>query len=163
MSEIAEHARVSITLADYARIDNGKADILGAGWQVIGIGQQGTTNPLAVVVGIATPPSHYGQEYAMELTLIDDETGEVAVPAASGSGSLRIGQTVVADAPTFPNQYVPPKTIWARHQLVANFSSGISLVAGKTYTWQVRIDGDNDHTWGVTFHVAGPPPGPVVG
>jgi hypothetical protein len=163
MSDLARSARVAVVMADYARIGQGKGDVLGAGWQVTSLGTEGLTNAFSIFVSIDIEPRFYGQEYAFELSLVDERTGEVVVPPAEGSTPLRIGQSVRADTPVFSGQYVPNGAVWARFQVVANFANGLPLAPGGTYTWQVRIDGELVPSASAGFHVAGPRPGPVLG
>jgi hypothetical protein len=164
MSEIGDAARVSILLADYARNDEtGKGSILGAGWQITSLQPEtGLTNPCALYVTIGTPPAFYDEQYATEIVLMDDASGDVAVNTRSApEGPIRIAQTVTAEAPSFPGRHAPPRVLWARSQFAINFAGGLPLEAGKSYTWQVRIDGDVRAE--ATFAVGGTPPPLVIG
>ena len=100
--------------------------------------------------------------------VIGRELLEAAPGVAASTGSachapLRIGQSIVAEAPVFPGQFVPKNALWAHTQFTVNFPGGLPLMAGATYTWRVRLDGDDSHVWATTFHVAGNPPPPVIG
>lgn len=167
MSEIAQTARVSIVLADYARPDGaGKLSILGAGWQVTALETAtGQTAAFTLIVTVDVHPKHYGQEYALEIALLNDQSGElVEAPGPGGvPGPVRISQITPAEATVVAGQFVPARRLWSRSQSTINFAAGIPLVAGLTYRWQVRIDGDEDRVWETTFHVAGPAPDPVIG
>lgn len=166
MSAIAETARVSIVLADYAQNDSSnKISILGAGWQVTSLQPAtGATGAQAVVVLIDVDPAHYEEQFAVEVTLHDEANGVVHAPGPTGEPTaLRISQIVKAEKPSTPGHFVPPKALWARVQMILNFPGGLVIPAGQSYTWRVRIDGDDSRTWNLTFHVAGPAPGAVIG
>jgi hypothetical protein len=157
---------VIVALTDYAVADAaGKLNIVGGGWQVTGIQtQSGQTGPMALVLMIDLPPKFYGEEFAIEFALYDEAENLVQMPSPTGGMiPLRVGQAVTAEKPAVPGQYVPDKALWSRTVLISNFPNGLPLPAGGSYTWKLRIDGDNEHVWAVGFHVVGAAPGPVMG
>ncbi|MEV4266391.1 hypothetical protein [Kribbella sp. NPDC049584] len=166
MSDRASEARVNVLVADYAAADAaGKLNVVGGAWQVTGIqAESGLTGPVSLVVTIDLPPRFYGEEFTVEFALLDDAGNLVQVPGPTGGMiPLRIGQSVVAEKPAIPGQYVPEKTLWSRTQAISTFPNGLPLRAGAAYTWSVRIDGDDAHVWKTGFYVVGAPPGPVIG
>jgi hypothetical protein len=166
VSAIAETARVALVLADYAQNDtSNKAYILGAGWQVTSLQPTtGQTAAQAVVVIIDVNPEHYDEQFAVEVTLHDDANEVVQTPGPTGEPTaLRVSQVLKAEKPSTPGHFVPPKALWARVQVTLNFPAGLPIQAGRSYTWRVRIDGDDSRTWDASFHVAGPPPSTVIG
>jgi hypothetical protein len=165
MSEISDNAHVSLMLADYANTDaSNKLNMLGAGWMATALQASGQTPPHALVVLIEVPPRHYGEEFAVTLTLTDEAGEPVKVGGPTGSPeTLRIQQLVKADRPSVAQLYVPPHRLPGRVQLVLNFANGIPLAAGQIYRWAAEIDGNKDDRWQVSFLVAGPPPAPVLG
>lgn len=167
MSARTEAARVSVLLADYAAADTGgKLNIVGGGWQMTGLqADSGQTGPMALVITVDLPPEHYGEEFIVEYALYDELDQLVQVPGPTGNPiPLRIGQTVVAETPASPpGQYLPEKSLWSRANFITNLPNGLALPAGKSYTWRVRIDGDESRMWATGFHVVGAKPGPVIG
>jgi hypothetical protein len=167
VSEIASSARVNVLLADFANNDAGKrVNLLGAGWQICPLDPQtGLTLPQSLVVIVNIPPEHYEEDFSVEIVLYDDaNNAPVEIPGPTGSPiPLRIGQVAKAEKPSVPGQFLPAKAIWSQVQFIINFPGGLAVTAGRSYTWQVRIDGDDEYLWKASFYVPGPPPLPVVG
>lgn len=166
MSAIAEAARVNLLLADYAAVDGtNKVNILGANWQVTGINpSSGLTAAQSVILLIDVPPQYYDEQFAVETTLYNEANEIVEAPGPTGQPApLRISQLVKAEVPVVAGHFVPPKALWAKIQTIINLPNGILVKAGETYEWRVRIDGDDSRIWSTTFHVAGPPPQPLIG
>ncbi len=168
MSQIADTARVTIFLADFAALDAvGKLNVIGAGGQLLSLNPQlGATTPQAVVTIIEVPPAHYNEQFALSVAL-HNESGEIVqVPQGplAEPGPLRVAQVLRAGEPIFSNApQVPRGKVWARTQMVLNFPGGLTVSAGQLYTWQAQIDGDTDARWGTSFFVPGPLPQPVIG
>lgn len=166
MSAIAQTARVSVVLGDFALADAaGKVNLLGGGWQVTAIDPQtGMTSAHAVVVIVDVAPDHYDEEFSLEVALYGPGEAVAEVPGPTGQPTpLRIGQNVVANKPMVPGLSVPKDALWSHTQAILNFPGGLALAAGATYTWKARIDNDSSREWASTFYVAGRPPQPVVG
>lgn len=167
MSSISSTARVSLFVADYAAPDAiQKLNILGAGWAVTAVNPEtGLTAPHAVVAFIDVPPEHYGEEFAVTLTLRDSAGQPVKVPGPTGQVEpMRIAQTLRVEEPQFPPEFnVPRRTVWSHTQVALNMSNGIPVALGQLYTWTLDIDGNGHPAWSVSFYVPGPRPGPVFG
>jgi hypothetical protein len=167
MSSISDDAKVQIFLADYAAADaSNKVNALGVGFQICIPQATGLTSPLTVVVLVDVPAVHAGEECAVELTLVNDSGEVVGVPGPTGENTaLRFGQNTPIQQPGFnlPGLRVPRDAVWARHQLVANFQTGLPLPVSQSYRWRVSIDGNTRKDWEVSFYVPGPSGGVVVG
>ncbi len=168
MSAVADTARVSIILADFAAADAiKKLNIIGAGWQVAPIDPAtGATPPQAVIVVIEVPPAHYNEDLAWSLALTDEAGAVVHVsqPPLGEPQALRVAHVVRADEPVFLSApHIPRGKVWARTQMILNFPGGLILLPGQMYSWQLQIDGEEDPRWATSFFVPGPPPHPVMG
>lgn len=160
-----ESANVSVFVADFASIDSGdKLNIIGAGWRWTGVGPSGLVAPMAVVILIETHSRYAGDEVAVTLALIDDETG-LPYEMPGFGGPMRIAQNVkIHPAPLPPDSWIPPGRMGARAHLVINLGGGgLPLEPGRIYRWTVAIDGTTDAAWSYQFAVPGPPPAPVLG
>ncbi|MGW1361467.1 hypothetical protein ACWCQP_29095 [Streptomyces chartreusis] len=161
---IAEDVRALILLSDYANADAaGKANILGAGWQVTGLLPSGFTAPQTLVVLISVPPRYYGQEFAIALTLCDETGQAVQLPGPAGNlQAMRIQQIVKGDRPNLPGVLTHDK-VWGHAKALVNLPNGLPLQGSHSYEWRLEIEGSTNPQWSTSFYVAGPPSGPVVG
>lgn len=157
MSRIAESARVTVLLADYANADTaGKVNALGAGWAITGVDPQtGLIAPQTLTVFVDTPPELYGEEFTISLGLRDADASPVTIPGPDGAPqTLRLTQTMRADEPLLPAEMnVPRHTVWAHSQVIATFPSGLPLTGGQTYRWVIELDGKTSDQWTVPFYV----------
>lgn len=160
---VSDDARASLLLADYANTDAvKKVNILGAGWQVTGLTPMGLTAPQALVVLVEVPQQHFEEEFAVSVTLRDEAGEVVKLTGQLGAvEALRIQQIVKAERPNMPGVIIQAK-LWSRVQVIFNFAHGLPLAAGKSYMWELEIDGHHDPQWSAGFLVGGPPE-PVVG
>ncbi|NNG34611.1 hypothetical protein [Nakamurella aerolata] len=173
MSEVQQSAVVTMMLADYAVSDQlGKLQMIGGGLQVLARDHNtGATAPFAVVVSMSFPAQVFNEQYAFELVLEDAAGAPAAMSstvtgpagAVPGGGSMRFGQNLQVEEPSFPGAGVPRRAMPARSQVVLHFNNGLPLPAGQVLTWRVRIDGDSKPEWSLPFFVAAPATGPVVG
>lgn len=167
MSALAEKARVSVLLADYASADAiGKINVLGAGFALCGIDvQTGAIPPQTLVVLIDILPEFYGEDFTLSVALRDSSGNPVEIPGPAGAPQpMRVAQVIRAETPVFPpGTNVPKDVVWAHAQLCLQLMNGLPLKAGDYYTWSVQLDGTDREDWAVSFYVAGPPPPVVLG
>lgn len=167
MSEIAEKAQVSLFLADFAASDAvGKANVIGMGVSGLGFDpSQGVTSRFSVVAEVRIPSKLAPAEASIELALLNDAGEVTSIPGPVGFQPLRIAQVSQFEQPFVQHGY--PMTqrdhVEAAARVVLDFGNGIPLAPGGMYTWQLRIDGDDDHLWTYPFIVSGGQPGPVFG
>lgn len=162
---IFEDAHVTVLLADYIGIDaGGKINAIGAGFTICGVRPTGLTSPMHLVALIDLPSKYAGREFPFSLELRDEETGQVVqLPGPAGNlDTMRIQQLVKGDRPNLPGVYLP-ESMFIRVQLAVNFSNGLPLAPGRFYSWRAEVEGQHMKAWKARFHVAGPPPPPVVG
>lgn len=162
---LIDSARVIVLLADYVAVDAaGKLTAVGAAFTFTGLQPDGHTPPVHVAVLVDVPGSHVGQDFALGIGLVDDLTGNpVLVPGGDGQPeALRVAQVVQAQQPSLPGMVVPPGAP-GRVQLVLGFPQGLPLDAGRSYRWDVELDGQTRPQWSAWFHVPAPAPGPVFG
>jgi len=159
---ISEDARVSIIMADYANQDAvQKINILGAGWQITGVGQNGLTAEQAVLVIVEVPPRYRGEQFAASLSLLNEANEAVQLQGPDGQPqALRIAQLARVDPPMMPGVYIP-NHVPSRVQILTRFGNGLPLAPNHLYTWAFEIDGNPKAS--VSFFVVPPPAGPVIG
>ncbi|WP_433599141.1 hypothetical protein ACQPXH_26195 [Nocardia sp. CA-135953] len=151
MSEAADTAHVSMTLADYAAVDQGqKINMVGGSISLVGYDfNVGVTVPFTVVAWISFDSKFGGHSPAIELLLEDDTGAIVELPGppnpVDAPRYVRVGAAEVlrpAEAGLRP-----------RSQIVLNFATGLPLTAGQIYRWRVKIDGSTQDSWTYDFLV----------
>lgn len=159
---IAEDITVSIVLADFANEDSGKKiNMLGAGWSVTSVQPTGLTPEAAVVVLMQIPAKYRGQDFAASLTLCDQWGEPVTFPSPTGQPTrLRVQQLVTVDPPMLPGLALLASVPSSAH-IVMRLGNGLPLPPNQLYTWVFEIDGNKRAS--LSFFVAGPRPGPVIG
>ena len=164
MTEISDHARVKVVLADFANQDGaGKVNLLGANWLITGIQPTGMIPPQTLVVFVDVPARFHGEDFAVSVALCDDAGEPVNVPGPTGEMQpLRVQQLLRAERPMVPGVNVPPE-VSGRVQVILTFGGGIPLAPGGRYRWRAEIDGNTNPQWEADFYVVGPSPGPVFG
>lgn len=152
-----------ITIADYVGVEaSGKANILGAGITLVGFDfQQGVTTPFAIWVRLVSPMA-IADRPAAEIVLVDASGQPVQVPGPMGEyQAVRISQVVEFPAATTPGVHIPNGAVPSVAQFAVNFSNGLPLAPGNSYTWRVQLD--HDVIASESFFVPQPPAGPVIG
>lgn len=165
---LIEDARVTLMIADYAAADAAnKLNIIGGGFQLAGYDfNQGAIGPQALVVMIELPAAYEKQQLSLSIDLRDAQTGEVVKIQNSlqvgEPQALRVQQVVHAERPHVPGLVVPDE-VPARCQYILNLANGLPVPPGRTYYWQVELDGQHRQHWRTEFFVPGPPQPPVFG
>lgn len=167
MSAVAEQASVTLVVSDFANTDAaGKLNVLGATVAVLGFDpMQALSSRFSLAVVVRVPGRLLPAEFTVEVALRSG--GElVQLPGPAGETQpLRISQVVSLDrlgADRVPSPAVRDH-VGASHTMVLDFNTGLPLVPGGLYEWQVRIDGDDSEVHAYPFAVVGPPPPPVFG
>ncbi|ANG85772.1 hypothetical protein [Microbacterium aurantiacum] len=153
----------SIILADFANIDqSGKLNVVGGGISLIGYEfQQGTTTPFTVYVRVVARVPRTDRP-ALEIVLADASGDPVQIPSPTGElQTMRIAQNVELAAPSLPGVSIPPGAIPSSAAFAINFSNGLPLAPGHSYSWRVQID--HDVIASESFYIPVPDPGPVLG
>jgi len=165
MSEVFEHASVSLILADFAVADQlGKLQMVGGGLQLIGRDHNtGVSAAFALVVSLTFPPELFNEQYAFEVVLEGESGAPIELAESPGSRVMRFGQTLQIEEPNFRGSGVPRRALPTRSHVVLYFNTGLPLPPGQVLVWRARIDGESRSEWTVPFFVPAPPPAPVLG
>jgi len=165
VSEIAETAKVSISLADYGATDAaGKINIVGDGVAVLGyVPEAGLTNRFTLLVSVRLPTRLTPTEFPLEVALLDAAGNLAQVPGPAGSQPFRIAHVVQAQSGAAVYGQVVSDHIGVHVHLALDMSNGLPIAANGLYRWRVQLDGDEEHSWTYPFAVGGPPAAPVFG
>lgn len=156
MSVIAQRAELDLWLCDFAAVDSssGKVNMLGAGVRVVGFDPiQGVTTRFVVVGRVALPSELAPVEVPVELGLYD-ESGVVSLGATPEPQAVRLAQITKFEKPNVVGQPSLPGDVPSQHVLTLEVA-GLPLQPGRSYSWQLRVDGDDDRAVRYTFMVPG--------
>ncbi len=168
MSDVYDHASLSMSLADYAVTDQlGKLHIIGGGLQVVNRDHHtGMTAAFALVVSMSFPTELFQEQFAFEVVLEESNGGLVQLPntpAGATSNVIRFGQSLTVEEPNLSRAGVPRRALPAHTQIVLYFNTGLPLPAGRPLLWRALLDGESKASWTLPFFVPGPPSTPVIG
>jgi hypothetical protein len=134
--------KITMLLADYAKVSDGKLDILGGGWSVT----NANTPPSAIALYLQIPWDRANLKHKIKLDLLDADgniatvdTDEGEKPVAHIEGEFEVGRPpgmkpgTPIDAPrAIP---IPP----------------LQLQPGQRYEWRLTIDDRGDEDWTLPF------------
>lgn len=165
MSEIAQNARVSIIVSDYANVDaGGKLNVLGGAVAIVGLDpMQGLTSRFSLAVVINVPTQYLPGDFALEISLRNEAGELVMLPGATEPQPLRVSQPVSLERPAGAATPAARDHLGTNHIAVLDFGGGLPLAVGGLYEWHVRIDGDDETAVRYPFAIAGPAQGMVFG
>jgi hypothetical protein len=135
--------KVTMLLADYAQVAEGKLNIVGGGWTITGPGP--CTGGVAVQIRV--PWDQTNRRHRWELALLDADGKPVLLqsdPETEGQ-SLQIGNEFEVGRPAgvLPGSFI-------EHHFAFNFA-GLPLASGQRYVWELRINGHTDEDWRLPF------------
>ena len=146
--------RVTMLLADSAQVADGKLYILGGGITAIGPRPQ----PLGVAIRIEVPWDRANVPHQWRIDLLDED----GHPFTVRDKPLVVHGRFEAGRPAGLKPGTPLSV-----PLAINFPA-VPVTPGKSYTWQLSIDGTTHVDWRQGFHMragksagtGGPPPAP---
>jgi hypothetical protein len=133
--------RATLLLCEAAQVADGKLNVLGAGWVEIGSGPA----TMAVAILIQMPAGEAGGSHHFELFLTQDDHQPVFVDTPNGSMPVEVrGDVNVALPDGFDRSLMLP---WP----IAVNVPGLALEPGKTYQWNLVVDGESNPDWVLPF------------
>jgi hypothetical protein len=138
--------KVTMLLADYATVTEGKLTIVGGGWSITGPEPQ----PFGIAILIHVPWDQANTKHTLRLELLDSDGSAVTVPTEE-EGDQPI---VFFDDVEFEVGRPPGLKPGTPLELPVAINSGpLPLETGSRYEWVLSIDGDTDVDWHLPFSV----------
>jgi hypothetical protein len=138
--------KVTMFLADYATVADGKLTIVGGGWSVTGPDPQ----PFGIAILIHVPWDQANAKHTMRLELLDADGAPVTVMSEDDEEQ----PIVFFDDIEFEVGRPPGIKPGTPLELpVAVNSSPLPLDPGQRYEWILSIDGETDVDWHLGFSV----------
>jgi hypothetical protein len=133
--------KVTMMLADFAQVVNGKLYIMGGGWSILG----STPSPTAVAIKVEVPWNETNRKHNLKVELLDSDYRPVLIPTPVGNSAVVIGGEFEVGRPAGLIQGSPLDVPFA-------FNIGpLPLEPGKRYIWKLTIDTNSDENWQVAF------------
>ena len=128
-------------LADHAQAAEGKLNIIGAGWTVVGPAPA----PFAIAILFEVPWDRANEEHSFRLELVDSDGIPVLVPTTDGEEPLMIeGQFEVGRPPGVKRGTALP------FPLALNMGPQ-PIAPGGRYEWRLTVDEESDEDWRLAF------------
>jgi len=138
-----------LLLADFAQVADGKLNIIGGGWSVIGP----MPVPSAVAVKIQVPWDQTNVKHTVALELKDEDGAPVTFPTPMGPQPVKIEGALEVGRPPGVRPGTPLEAPMA-------FNVGpLPLTPDRRFTWVLTIDDESHEDWQVSFSTRALPPG----
>lgn len=130
---------VTLLLADYAQVADGKLTVVGGGWTQCGP----MPTPSAVAALVSFPFSLVPHQHALRLELVDVDGYPVLLDGTPVllEGLIELGASV--DEPPHPPTVVP----------FAFVIPPLPLPTGRGFCWRFSVDGQSRDGWSLPFQV----------
>ena len=133
--------KVTMLLADHAQAADGKLNIIGAGWTIVGPGPV----PFAIAILFEVPWDRANEEHAFRLELVDSDGDAVLMSTPDGEAPVMIeGQFEVGRPPGVKRGTALP------FPLALNLGPH-PLAPGGRYEWRLTVDDESDEDWRLAF------------
>lgn len=136
--------RATLLLADFAQVAEGKLNIIGGGWTVIGP----QPAPSAIALLVEVPWDQANRQHRMRLELVDADGAPAVVTGPDDSehpilfeSSFEVGR---------PAGLKPGTPLGV--PLAINFGPH-PLEPGRRYEWRLSINDETDEDWRLAFEV----------
>lgn len=138
--------KATLILGDYARVADGKLDVLGGGWTAAGPG------PISMGIGVVVevPWDERSETHSVRLALVDADGRQVQLQQADGSiQRIEIETTfeLVAGAEHPAGSPLP-------FCMAANLP-GLPLPPKHRFEWLLTVDGKSFDSWRAAFSTRG--------
>lgn len=138
-----------LLLADFAQVADGKLNIIGAGWSILGP----MPVPTAIAAKLEIPWDQTNIKHNVVLELNDEDGHPVTFPGPTGPQPVRVEVGVEVGRPPGVRPGTPIDA-----PIAVNIGP-LPLPPDRRFTWKLSIDGETHADWQVSFSTLAPPPG----
>jgi Family of unknown function (DUF6941) len=137
--------KVTMLLADYANVADGKLTVVGGGWSLIGP----EPAPFGIAILVHVPWDQANQRHVLRLELLDADGAPAALGGDEGDEPIVFFDDVEFEVGR-PAGLKPGTAL--EFPLAVN-SGPLPLEPGWRYEWRLSIDGETDDDWRLPFSV----------
>lgn len=143
--------KLTLLLADWAEVLNGKLYVMGGGWTETGPAP--APSALATIIEVSWDETN--REHTAKFQLVDSDDQPVMIPVPTGP--QRVEVTAKFDVGRPPGS-LPGSSF---NVPMAMILGPLPLPPGKVYVWRCSIDDQTAESWAVTFRTRVVQPRPV--
>jgi hypothetical protein len=137
--------KVTMLLADYANVSDGKLTVVGGGWSLIGP----EPAPFGIAILVHVPWDQANQLHVLRLELLDADGEAVVIETDGGEEPVVFFDDVEFEVGR-PAGLKPGTAL--EFPLAVN-SGPLPLEPGRRYEWRLSLDGRTDDDWRLPFTV----------
>ncbi len=137
--------KVTMLLADYANVADGKLTVVGGGWSLTGP----EPVPFGIAILVHVPWDQANRRHVLRLELLDADGNPVVVGTEDGEESVVFFDDVEFEVGR-PAGLKPGTAL--DFPLAVN-SGPLPLEPGHRYEWRLAVDGETDDDWRLPFTV----------
>jgi hypothetical protein len=135
--------KVTMLLADYAQVADGKLNLIGGGWTMTGPNPA----PFALALLFEVPWDRANERHLFTLELLDADGRQVAAPGPEGPQPVALEAAFEVGRPVGMRPGTP---------ITAPFALNLGpqpLQPGERYEWRLTVDGETREDWRVGFEM----------
>ncbi len=140
--------KVTMLLADYAQVSDGKLTVVGGGWSRTGPDPL----PFAIALLVLVPWDQANRKHVMRLELVDSDGNPVMMDGEEGEAAVVFFDDIEFEVGR-PAGVKPGTPL---DLPLAINSAPLPLDPGR-YEWRLTIDGESDEEWRLAFTVRDTP------
>jgi len=141
--------KVTMLLADYVQVSDGKLTVVGGGWSLTG--PDPASFGIAILVHV--PWDQANRRHTLRLELVDADGRAVTVPAAGGEEGEGEPIVFLDDIEFEVGRPAGIKPGTPLELPLAVNSGPLPLEPGSRYEWRLSINGEGDEDWRLAFSV----------
>jgi hypothetical protein len=138
--------KVTMLLADYVQVSDGKLTVVGGGWSLTGP----EPTPFGIAILVHVPWDQANRRHTLRLELVDADGIPVTIPGDDGDGEPVVFLNDVEFEVGRPAGIKPGTPLEV--PLAVN-SGPLPLEPGSRYEWRLSINGEGDEDWRLAFSV----------
>jgi len=147
--------KVTMLLADYVQVSDGKLTVVGGGWSLTGP----EPTPFGIAILVLVPWDQANRRHTLRLELIDADGRAVTVPSPESEEGEGEGDPIVFlnDIEFEVGRPAGIKPGTPLEVPLAVNSGPLPLEPGSRYEWRLSINGEGDEDWRLAFSVRAEP------
>jgi Family of unknown function (DUF6941) len=141
--------KVTMLLADYVQVSDGKLTVIGGGWSLTGPDPA----PFGIAILVHVPWDLANRRHTLRLELVDADGTAVMMPSQDGGEGDEAPIVFLDDVEFEVGRPAGIKPGTPLEVPLAVNSGPLPLEPGGRYEWRLSINGEGDEDWRLAFSV----------